>query len=49
MGVEMEIGVGVEMRMGMEWNIDHFIIMFETIRNRIDILFYFYVWYNKIV
>ena len=27
----------------------HFIIMFDAIRNGMDIPFYFYVWYNKIM
>ena len=44
MGMKMGIGTGV----GIEWS-DHSIIMFDTIRNEMDIPFYFYVWYNKIV
>ena len=32
----------------MEWN-DYFIIIFDIVRNEIDISLYFYVWYNEIV
>ena len=37
---------------GIEWNVikwnNHFIIIFDIVRNEIDISFYFFVWYNKI-
>ena len=39
----------------MKWNDiklkynDHFIIIFTIINNEMDISFYFYIWYNKIL
>ena len=42
MKMRMWMGMRVGVEMGIEWN-DNFIIMFDTVGNRIDIQFHFYV------